>query len=177
MTIDTWVKLPLVSGALPNNIQAVFSNSNGGFTAAGIRLYINDFNTTNGKVVLEEGNGSAGAGMGSNPGAFPSDGAWHNLAVTIDRTAGTAAAYIDGNQVAGSTSMRTDFPVSTPTDEVGIFGDRANFGLHGLVDDFRIYQGQLTQSEIRALVPEPASITLLALGGLSILARRRTRGD
>ena len=60
--------------------------------------------------------GAAGAGMGSNPGAFPADGAWHNLAVTIDRTAGTAAAYIDGNQVAGSSTMRTDFPVSTPTD-------------------------------------------------------------
>ena len=41
-----------------------------------------------------------------------------------------------------------------------------NFDFYGLIDDVRIYNHSLNQSEINLLVPEPCSITILSMGFL-----------
>jgi hypothetical protein len=44
----------------------------------------------------------------------------------------------------------------------------------GSIDEFRVYSRAVSGAEIRELsVPEPASVTLLGLGGLLVLSRRR----
>ena len=48
---------------------------------------------------------------------------------------------------------------------------------HGAVDDVRVYSQALSQAELAALVPEPATATLFSVGGLVLgslfLLRRR----
>ena len=45
--------------------------------------------------------------------------------------------------------------------------------LNGALDDVRIYDVALTQSEIQSLVPEPSTLSLIALSTLILLTRRR----
>jgi hypothetical protein len=43
---------------------------------------------------------------------------------------------------------------------------------NGLLDDLRIYNNALSQSEISALVPEPVTFLLLGLGAVLLRKRR-----
>jgi hypothetical protein len=43
---------------------------------------------------------------------------------------------------------------------------------NGLIDDIRIYNHALSPAEIQQLIPEPASLLLLCLGGLSLRRRK-----
>lgn len=44
------------------------------------------------------------------------------------------------------------------------------YGLHGALDDIRLYSHALTQDEVRGLVPEPSTLLLLASGMIGLLA-------
>ena len=46
---------------------------------------------------------------------------------------------------------------------------------NGRIDDVRIYNNALSQQDIQAIIPEPASLILLALGGL--LLRKKSAGN
>lgn len=120
------------------------------------------------------------------------DGMWHHVASVfpggVDSNNVDVIHYVDGI-LEGETGT-TDEPIDT-----GIGGDfpRVSIGarrqdgnslpdgplssfLMGTLDDVRIYDHALSQAEIQALVPEPSTITLSALGALAMLAlgwRRR----
>ena len=107
------------------------------------------------------------AAVGTTP---PGDGDWHHIAVTF--SSGDHDLYIDGERVGGSATTGT---IDARSTELGIgawIGDGASFSRSAL-DDLRIYDNVLTQSDIQALIPEPAGLGLLALGGLGLFARRR----
>jgi hypothetical protein len=76
------------------------------------------------------------------------DGAWHHVAVSFDRTAGTAASYVDGAHVAthslgGLGSLITGQQLTIGQDPSGAYGT-ANFNL----DDLGIWQRALTDYEV-----------------------------
>lgn len=48
------------------------------------------------------------------------------------------------------------------------------YSLDGKFDDVRVYNHVLSAGEVYALVPEPASVILVCLGGLASLRRKRT---
>jgi hypothetical protein len=117
------------------------------------------------------------------------DGDWHHLAFTWQAGATGGAfngdIYVDG--VALQTN-KTGFTFDTgdtinPWDHPMVIGGRNNRGtvdqfLPGgmMLDDFRVYNMPLTQSEIERLflIPEPASFLIL-LGGVFLLASLRPR--
>lgn len=77
-------------------------------------------------------------------------GGWHHIAVTLNDTTGTL--YVDGVQVGQNTAMTLKPSDMGPTTQNWI--GRSQFAdpyLNGRVDDFRIYTGALTASEIAAL--------------------------
>ncbi len=112
-----------------------------------MHLFVNSYNTVDGKILLELGDGTLGSQMATPADTFPTDGAWHHVAVTSNRTMGSATLYLDGVQRASRTGLVLDFPVSTTADIIGQFADH-NFQLQGGVDDFRIYSGLLSQNDV-----------------------------
>jgi parallel beta-helix repeat protein len=86
------------------------------------------------------------------------DNAWHHVAVTVD--AGGNKLFIDGVQASvtystGSASSATFFSSVSGVDTMQIGVSQNNAGLRdrmvGLIDDVRVYNGALANSEIAAL--------------------------
>jgi DNA-binding beta-propeller fold protein YncE len=146
-TLSTWVWIN--SGA--TNIQTILANSASGATSNGLRLSVNTFNTADGKVSLETGNGTAGNSAGTAVGAV-NFGTWNHVAIAVNRTAGTAAIYVNGANVTVDGSIRTDFANNANTD----FGQMTNgsFRLNGRLDQIRLYNRVLTAAEVSQLASE-----------------------
>src|SRR5437016_4326192 len=83
-SIALWMKFPQ-SNTIPNDIQMLACNCNGGFTTDGFRLYLNDYQTNDGRIVLETADGTNGAGMAFKA-VTPNDGLYHLLVFTFTQT-------------------------------------------------------------------------------------------
>jgi len=110
------------------------------------------------------------------------DGSWHHVVVTYNIGSGSHTIYVDGAPAESSTIAAgmgvaaADFMVG------GIFtsGGAAVSTFTGMVDDLQIYGEVLSDGHINYLfnnpgsaVPEPATMTALLVGGLSVLRRRK----
>ncbi|WP_197530930.1 LamG domain-containing protein [Bythopirellula polymerisocia] len=118
---------------------------------------------------------------------FYKDG-WHHIAFVKNTTASDASAtdarmkiYVDGNLW-----MNTFENPYGGGDGTGLLSDIDNIYLgaekqywnywDGLIDDFRIYDSELSQAEIQALmttVPEPTSLAFMVMSCVSLLGIHR----
>jgi|TARA_B110000914_G_scaffold73596_1_gene64565 MYXO-CTERM domain-containing protein len=109
-----------------------------------------------------------------------SQGAEHHLVISISSN-GNMNTWVDGAQKL--TDIDTNDLSNITSDFEGIgatsWGDP---GMTGNVDEFRIWSGELTAGEVAnnlslgadSVVPEPSGLTLLLVGGLAALRRRRS---
>ena len=96
---------------------------------------------------------------------------WRHVLVRVEDN--VPDFYVNGNitvKYADTTFARTPTGNAAP-----VLIGRRDDGLYfnGLIDEVRIYNRALSDSEIMALVPEPATLLLLAFGGAALLRRRR----
>ena len=131
-TLSAWLK-PDPAG---NSIQTVWANKLGGSTTTGIAIFINSYNTTDRKLILETGNGTLGA-IAATDTMVVNTGRWCHVAAVIDRQAGSATLYVDGTNRTASSGIRNDFANLAPIN-LAKFPGSAPYPYKGLIDEARI---------------------------------------
>lgn len=105
-TICMWIKTP---SSLKSNSNALLSNTAGGATQNGFRTFFNTFNTTNGSIYLETGNGSGGTGLSSiNASVTVTVNGWNFITYTLSKTSSVGQIYKNGS-FATSGAILNDF--------------------------------------------------------------------
>jgi len=159
-TVAAWVHVDRPIGTYPHS--SIFSQ---GKWTEGVYLGVRADGQPNGVLV------NGGPKIVSSTVPVPR-GAWVHVAVTM--SGNTSTFYIGGNP-RGVDVDRTG-PVRAPA-ELSIIGlDQRlenRWFFDGRIDDFRIYDEALSEAEIKAIVPEPSTLVLLAVGALALIWRRR----
>lgn len=185
-TVTFWIKSAAAGTDAPILSWASWDNADGG-NRQGVTIATQGSGNLNLQGVIGDGTNRVDAGDPS--GVAIGDDAWTLVALSVDQPNDTATIYALG---AGSGSATVDLsafgatlgsraastfvigehgPAGAPTNDP-YNGTVSNAGI-SLIDDVRIYDNALTQGEIQALVPEPTSLALLALGGMLVARRRR----
>jgi len=143
-TLAMWVKIdPKAKG-----IQTLAANAGGAYNVDGFELFVNTWNTSDGRIILQSGNGKTGTAAASPPHTI-TRGMWQHVAVTVDRKKGLAEVYHQGNKVKGSNKVRTNFKVRGPI-TLGCMPN-GQYYLNGALDDVRIYTYILADDAIKSL--------------------------
>jgi hypothetical protein len=136
------------------------SNSVGGWCAAVAKEHQNSNNDVSYALYAAQGSGTTPAGhilvgngdFGTNGGAKLTLSAWTFLATTYDGT--TLRTYINGTLAASTTVGGSIF---TTTDPLRIGGDWSGEMFTGSIDNVRIYNTPLTQTQIQTDMSTPLS--------------------
>ena len=159
-TVAGYVRFDDPAGA---SDEAFFGTNTGGTTSAelhlierGTRPLMGFFSNDTGGVTLFQPN------------------RFYHLAFVYNLAGQTQTIYVDGVQDV-STGGHGPFVGAGKTALIG--GACCSTPLNGAIDEVRVFNTALTQSEVAALVPEPGSAGVLACvaAGLLGLARRRRR--
>jgi len=106
------------------------------------------------------------------------DDQWNNIVVTWDDVTGVSNIYVNGalDATNGSLGVNTSVAGNVWIGNAEVFtaAQQETRQFKGLIDDVRIYDYALSQSEVSALIPEPTSLGLLALGLLGVGVCRRS---
>jgi hypothetical protein len=154
-TLSAWVFVH----ASATNIQTIWANKSGGWDQAGFALYVNNFQTADGTLVLETGNGVTGIAA-STTSNLVTRGQWHHVLAVIDRVAGSARLYVDGADQTLRSTVRGDFENQAAI-HLGRFTNNA-FLFRGLIDEARIERVARTPDWVRASWMTGRSNTALA---------------
>lgn len=111
-------------------------------------------------VDLRDDGNEFGAHVALRRGPPIDDGRWHHFALTRG-AGGVATLYVDGRHVDQGVTQQSVGAITTDLRGLGREGLWAQMGrgqnahLVGDVDDFRIYQGALTEAEVKGLATPP----------------------
>jgi len=130
-TLSAWVKLDSAA----TNIQTILANKAGGWNSDGFALFVNSFQTADGKVILETGNGITGMTAVTGTSALP-PGQWHRVTAAVDRVGGTARLYVDGIDHTQSSAVQPDMEYQA-TVNIGRFTNGTLY-FKGVLDEVRI---------------------------------------
>jgi len=102
------------------------------------------------------------------------DGGLHHYAIAYDAGAGKMVMYLDKTEIA---TVEADLSAAVPAGDTGVLlvgshmGSSSSEVWNGLIDRIRFSDDVVTPG---SFIPEPGTMTLLTLGGLAMIRRRRT---
>ena len=150
---------------------------------AGNGVMLVDRRTSVGMVVTLDGTPSGGLGIQYNGNAtFATsgsliDGNWHHVALLYEQSAsGSVSVYIDGAQVASQVNTAAWSWPTTQQIELGRSHDTYWQEFNGQLDDFRIYNRELTGGEISTVATPATSDTLIDTSALTVRYNFDTAG-
>jgi hypothetical protein len=164
---------PAITGISPFTVAAWIKTSNTSHSAIVTQRDPSNNSGSYGFGLVDQGRSQiyvydGGYGFLFQSGTGVTDGTWHHVAAV--RTNSTdGELFIDGNIVA--TSSGTAISLQQVLVVIGR-GYTGSYFFNGLMDDVRIYDNALSQEEVRQLIPEPATMLLVGLGGI-LLRRKR----
>ena len=155
-TLSAWVN---VSPTAPAQIQTIWANQKGGFGSAGFAWFVNTFNNSDHKIDFASGDGVNGNESTTAANAI-TFGAWHHVAVSVNRTNGTADFFVDGLQAASSSAIVPTFANDADLN----FGRFTNATLwfKGVMDETRIETGTRSSNWVWASSMTAASNALFS---------------
>ena len=169
-TLSAWLKLALNE----HNIQTIWANKPGGWNSAGVALYVNTYNTTDGKLFLETGDGTVGYDAES-PGGIVTAGLWHQVAASVNETTGSAQLYVDGVNCTASATVDTAFPNQSGMN-LGRLTNSAYY-FNGVLDEARIQSGAQSSNWVWATwATVAANSTLQSYSAVTVQAPALTIG-
>jgi len=139
-----------------SNSMVLASNSQGGFSQNGFRLFVNSFKTGDGAFIMEAGDGKTGACARSEAKAIK-PGAWSSLLATANMATHEAKLYVDGKMVSGRRSSLGCPEGGAPKQlRIGAFGEGSalDCSFKGEIAEIRIYAGLLSGEEAKALAED-----------------------
>jgi hypothetical protein len=154
-TLSAWVKVDPSA----NSIQTIWANKPGGWNSAGFALYVNSYNTSDQRVILETGDGVNGINASTVPNVV-TPGQWHRVTAVVNETGGTARLYVDGTDYTQASNIDTAFPNQTGIN-LGRFTNSSLF-FKGALDEVRIEAGQRSSNSVWAAWMNVVSNTSLA---------------
>ncbi|BBB32858.1 hypothetical protein TTHT_1345 [Thermotomaculum hydrothermale] len=125
LTISAWIYYGGQS-----NINTIVSNGNAEASSAGFRLFINSWNTSDGKLIIEAGDGTNGSSIASDIDTIAA-GQWYFVTAVIDGS--NSALYLNGNLIG--TGSLIDCTNDSPI-YIGRMADA--FLFQGTIDEVRI---------------------------------------
>lgn len=181
-TVAVWINMEAFASASGGN-RIFTTRTSGQSDAFDFYIYGLNHGSRAGYIEFHAGSGApTGTQYNTGKAVFDNDmlNQWYFLAVTWDSNADRMDFYL-GDSTGDLNLIHTiDADVNVnpqahgPSIRIGA-GQFSNNIYRGLIDEFYLYNHALTMSELRALmtVPEPASATVLCLGGLLLMRRRR----
>ncbi|MFN0050393.1 MAG: LamG domain-containing protein, partial [Cytophagales bacterium] len=139
-------------------LNTIFSKKTGG-GPSGWALFVNEFGTTNGRLVFETTNGNFL--VSTNINSVPV-GQWSHVAVSVNQ--GVVSMYINGVLVPSTWTGSFSAVSSTVTFRIGNF-EGASFFNNGIIDEARIWNISLSQQEIQNNLYKNISTTTTGLVG------------
>ena len=142
---------------------------------AGHGTILVDRRTSSGLVMVVDGTPSGGlnvqySGNASfSTGGYVVDDNWHHVALVYDQSAtGTVAVYIDGSNVGSQANTNSWSWPSAQSLELGRSHDTYWQEFGGQMDDFRIYNRILTDSELLTIATPATSDSLVDTAALKV---------
>jgi len=172
-TVQFWFQTSLINTSTTDREDLL--DFRGTSPAADLSMQVNN-NDQGGLTIFN----SAGGNVITTSTNVISANTWYMVTLTRD-AGGTMTLYLNGSAI--NTGTDTD-NINTGSSGILAIGNKASGAAHlldGSLDEFAFYNSALSASTVATLystgsgtsVPEPASLSLLALGGIALLARRR----
>lgn len=144
-SISAWVK-PNASGS---SIQTIISNAGPNLATNGFKAYWNSWQTTDRKMILENGNGSSGDATASTAAVVTND-EWQHLVYTFNTSTRAITMYRNGSLVSMTANqLVSPGPNTNQAWWLGTLGGYY-YNLYGQLGVVKIYSTVLTSSEVTA---------------------------
>ena len=157
---------PALPGGAPGSYQWLYTDDPTGDQTNGIQGFCSiALNGSNLEATLLGNYGAANDTFLSASVASWAPGAWHNISVEWDST--VIRLLIDNVEVAVDNAPSIYFASE------GVKTGYAYILGHGTAGGYQTFQGGVDNIRVYNVIPEPATIALLGLGGLALLRKKR----